>query len=204
MKKQEILDLGVNEETAKQIMILHGKDIQAEQGKTAEVKEELESTKELATSHEKELGKLKKALEGNEDAQNQVAALQKQLHDSNKAHESEMQQLKTDNAIGSALRDAGARDIKAVLPFIDKDTIKYEDGKLTGLSEQMENIQKDHDYLFEANETQETPQGVHITAAGNPGSTQTQIDPSSMSYQDLLQAKQSNPDQFESAINADK
>ncbi|MCM1227331.1 MAG: phage scaffolding protein [Clostridium sp.] len=53
------------------------------------------------------------------------------------------------HAIDSALRAAGAKNVKAVKPFIDAAKVKLgEDGKLTGLDEQVKGVQKAEGYLF--------------------------------------------------------
>jgi hypothetical protein len=72
-----------------------------------------------------------------------------------------------------ALRDAKARDAKAIMPFIDMDTVKLgDDGQLMGIGEQIEKLQESHDYLFDKGEDNGGNTTVKITAGGNPsGST---------------------------------
>jgi len=60
----------------------------------------------------------------------------------------EFQKEKRDNAIQSALENANSKSIKALKALIDLDKVEFEDGKLTGLSEQIETLKKECDFLF--------------------------------------------------------
>ncbi|XRF77173.1 phage scaffolding protein [Pediococcus acidilactici] len=202
MERREILDLGVDESIAKQIMILHAKDMQAANNKVREAEQERDSAKSQITDYEKEVANLKKSLGDNEEAQQQISDLQAQLKDSKKTHESELAQLKTDNAIELALRDANVRDSKAVMPFIDKDTIKLEDGQIKGLNEQIESIKADHDYLFNSDEpAQPAGPSSHATPAGNRIGGGDEIpDITKMSYNEVINLKNEDPDTYAAAV----
>lgn len=99
------------------------------------------------------------------------------------------------NAIDTALTAAGAKNVKAVKPFIDTTKIKLgEDGKLTGLDEQLKEVQKTEGYLFvEKQQKQQTFKGFQPGASGEvkPG---TEVDTSKMTYSELAAYMAANPD----------
>ncbi len=58
--------------------------------------------------------------------------------------------LQFDHALESALLGARAKNAKAVKALIDADALKLKDGEIIGLSEQLEKLKADNDFLFEA------------------------------------------------------
>ena len=58
--------------------------------------------------------------------------------------EAEMSRL-----IDSGIKESGAKNQKAVAALLEMDKISYENGELKGFYEQLEQIKKDCDYMFE-------------------------------------------------------
>ena len=88
MKKEELLALGVDEETAKKIMDMNGADIQREQAKLKPIEDDRDGSKAQLEAAEASL----KAFEGI-DPQNIKAELtkaQKELQDARDAHKAEL------------------------------------------------------------------------------------------------------------------
>ena len=107
-----------------------------------------------------------------------------------------MDQLRLDNAIDAALSAAGAKNSKAVKALLDTGKVKLgEDGKLTGLDEQLKEIQKTDAYLFAEKQQgqQATFKGFQPGASGDmkPG---TKVDTSKMTYSELAAYMAANPD----------
>ena len=62
----------------------------------------------------------------------------------------QLDELRFNHALDSALGGAKAKNIKAVRALLETDKLKLnKDGSLTGLSEQLEKIKSENDYLFE-------------------------------------------------------
>lgn len=57
--------------------------------------------------------------------------------------------MQFDYAIERELIGAKARDPKVVTPLLKRDALKYTDGTIAGLKEQLEALTKSHDYLFD-------------------------------------------------------
>ena len=60
-----------------------------------------------------------------------------------------MHTLQFNFALEGALTNAKSKNNKALKALLDMDNIKYQEGKLEGLQEQIEALQKDASYLFD-------------------------------------------------------
>lgn len=193
MKKEDLIAMGLTEEQAKKVMdSLDGNFVT--KTRFNEVNEENKTLKQSVADRDKQLEDLKKSSGDNAELKKQIETLQ-QNAEQQKAHEAELKQLKLDNAIDTALTAAGAKNVKAVKPFIDTTKIKLgEDGKLTGLDEQLKEVQKTEGYLFaEKQQKQQTFKGFQPGASGEvkPG---TEVDTSKMTYSELAAYMAANPD----------
>jgi hypothetical protein len=194
MKKEDLIAMGLTEEQAKKVMdSLDGNFVT--KTRFNEVNEENKTLKQSVADRDKQLEDLKKSSGDNAELKKQIETLQQQNAEQQKAHEAELKQLKLDNAIDTALTAAGAKNVKAVKPFIDTTKIKLgEDGKLTGLDEQLKEVQKTEGYLFaEKQQKQQTFKGFQPGASGEvkPG---TEVDTSKMTYSELAAYMAANPD----------
>lgn len=194
MNKEDLIAMGLTEEQAKKVMdSLDGNFVT--KTRFNEVNEENKTLKQSVADRDKQLEDLKKSSGDNAELKKQIETLQQQNAEQQKAHEAELKQLKLDNAIDTALTAAGAKNVKAVKPFIDTTKIKLgEDGKLTGLDEQLKEVQKTEGYLFaEKQQKQQTFKGFQPGASGEvkPG---TEVDTSKMTYSELAAYMAANPD----------
>ncbi|WP_318766590.1 phage scaffolding protein [Lactiplantibacillus carotarum] len=167
MERKDLDALGLDEKQATGVLKLYNAGLDPVKTKLTEAQTELDSTKQQVTDRDKQIETLGKQAGNSEKLNKQIADLQATITDNDAAAATNLQQVKTDNAIQLALRDAGVRDAKAVLPFIDQDTVKLgDDGKLTGISEQITGLKESHDYLFNADDGDKPK--VKITTGGNP------------------------------------
>ena len=84
--------------------------------------------------------------------------------------EAKNKQLK--DAIQAQATQAKARDVDDLIKFLDMDKVQLDEaGKVTGLEEQIEELQKSKAYLFEAQEPQggQTPPAPGFFGTGSPG-----------------------------------
>ena len=190
MKKEELLALGLTEEQATKILAEFEKFVP--KNKYEEALEENKKIKASVTERDKQLEELKKAGEGNTALQKQIEALQKQNAEQVKVHEAEMKKLKLDNAIELALSVSGARNTKAVKSLLNSEKLKLgEDGKVTGLDEQINAIKTSDSYMFKDSKQTEF-KGLQPGASGveNPSA----LTPDKMSYDQLCAYMEANPD----------
>ena len=79
-----------------------------------------------------------------------VVKLQQDVKDWEKKYQDDLAATKKEAAIKLAITSAKPRNEKALMALLDTDIVKLnDDGTVTGLKEQLENIKKDNGFLFE-------------------------------------------------------
>lgn len=143
--------LDLDAETINTIMAEYGKNF-------TELKEERDKLKDENKSLKSEVEESKKV---------DIEAIKKEQFDLGKEEGTkEVETFKKSIALKEALKSAKAKDIDLLSKMIDSEKINYEekDGKyeITGLDDQITEIKKSHDYLFEAEKVQEPTQRVNV------------------------------------------
>lgn len=111
---------------------------------------------------------LAELLAGNADYQSQYdTMLDQQKTQWENESNARMDALRVDWTLAAALKEAGARNDKAVLALIDRDKIKVEGETVTGVTEQLEALRKSDPYLFHNNGGR--PYFSTGSTGGNPG-----------------------------------
>ena len=82
MKKEDLIALGIDEETAKSVMALHGKTVTQLNAQVATVEGERDSAKQELQANQSELDALKESAKGNEALEQQLADLQTKFDES--------------------------------------------------------------------------------------------------------------------------
>ena len=127
-----------------------------------------------------------------------AAAVQKQLAEKDEAHSKEINQLKLDFAVKTALKDAGAKNPATVMPLLEaflKEAKFEEDGEtVEGLSEKIRGLSEDDStaFLFEG----KTQAKVEVAGAepGDPGNKGIVAkSPDEMTYDELCDYMEKNP-----------
>ena len=116
-----------------------------------------------------QLADLSKNNKGNEDLLNQIKDLQALNKQTITDYENKINQMQFDYALEGALTNAKSKNNKALKALLDMNSIKYQEGKLEGLQEQIEALQKDASYLFDLNNAPQNTGG--IGQFGRGGST---------------------------------
>lgn len=192
MKKEDLIAMGLTEEQAKKVMdSIDGNFVT--KTRFNEVNEENKTLKKSVSDRDKQLEDLKKSSGDNAALQQQISDLQKANADQQKAHETELTQLKIDNAVDIALSDAKAKNSKAVKAMLDMSVIKVgEDGKVTGHVEQIEALKKSDGWMFDADQqTQQQFTGFQ------PGASTTVPNSTAAGYEARLADARKNNNQLE-------
>ena len=143
--------LDLDAETINTIMAEYGKNF-------TELKEERDKLKDENKSLKSEVEESKKV---------DIEAIKKEQFDLGKEEGTkEVETFKKSIALKEALKSTKAKDIDLLSKMIDSEKINYEekDGKfeITGLDDQINEIKKSHDYLFEVEKVQEPTQRVNV------------------------------------------
>lgn len=172
MKTEFLKNLGITEQSViDQIMAENGRDVE-------KVRTDLTNEKQKVTDLQNQLN----------TANGKIATLETQAGDTTALNQ-QIEQLKTDKtnlenelntkvteikktyAIENGVRDAKARNIKAVIAQLDMGKITYENDALGGLAEQLEALKNGEDTSFLFGEVNPAPAGTHVhtpPAGGNP------------------------------------
>ena len=172
MKKEDLIALGIDEEVAKSVMALHGKQVTQLNAQVATAEQQATQYQEQLQSNQTELDSLKEAAKGNDELTKSYEDLQAKFDASKSDADSKLSEAQKDFAIKLALKDANALDENIILGLLDRDTIKVAENGLQGFTEQLETLKTDKSFLF-AQETPAEPANPQITVGGNPTGTQT-------------------------------
>lgn len=205
MNTETLQGIGLNDEQIRSVMAEYGKEINPLKQAQASAEQERDSLKAQLEDVNGQLSEAQKNSKKGSELQGQLKDLQKQFEDSKAKAEEQLQATKKDYEIAAALSKAGAKNDKAVKALLDTEKVNFDDnGKLIGLSEQLEAVKKDNDFLFaDANESNPKPT---ITSKGNPNpdggnGTKALAD---YSYQELVALKTDNPTQYQTLVEGDK
>ncbi|MBS0955807.1 phage scaffolding protein [Lactiplantibacillus plantarum] len=169
MESKDLETLGLDDKQTTEGMKLYNAGLEPVKQQVADAKSELDSVKQQVVDRDGQIKSLGEQAGNSEKLNKQIAALQETIKTKDSEAAASLTKVKTDNAVQMALRDAKARDAKAIMPFIDMDTVKLgEDGKLAGIGEQITKLQESHDYLFNQGDNNGGKPAVKITAGGNP------------------------------------
>lgn len=194
MKTEFLKSLNLSQEVIDKIMAENGKDIAVEQKKAEKVIQERDSYKLKAESLETQVNdantEIQKFKDMDIDGIKKAADDWKETAEKAKADaDKQISQMKFDYALSAALTGAKAKNPKAVKALLDMDGLKFNDGKIVGLDEQLAQIKADNDYLFESDEP--APEFVKGTNGGS-GSVGGKK-PSEMTYTELCDYMAQNP-----------
>lgn len=194
MKTEFLKSLNLSQEVIDKIMAENGKDIAVEQKKAEKVIQERDSYKLKAESLETQVNdantEIQKFKDMDIDGIKKAADDWKETAEKAKADaDKQISQMKFDYALSAALTGAKAKNTKAVKALLDMDGLKFNDGKIVGLDEQLAQIKADNDYLFESDEP--APEFVKGTNGGS-GSVRGKK-PSEMTYTELCDYMAQNP-----------
>lgn len=152
MKRDDLKKLSLPDDAIDAIMALHGTDIEAHKAKVT-------TAEETATGLQSQLDAANKQIEDfkgmNVDQIKAAADEWKAKFEQAQAESAkQLAQVKFDHALDGALKDAKAKSPKAVKALLDLAGLKLaEDGTVAGLTEQLEKVRAESDYLFDGDTT---------------------------------------------------
>lgn len=114
-----------------------------------QINNELKEVKAQLVERDNQLKELSKLAKGNEELQNKIKELEEANAKINQEYQDKLLARERDYNLEIALRDAKARNPKALKALIDNEKLVYKDGKFEGLNEQLESIKKSDAYLFD-------------------------------------------------------
>jgi chromosome segregation ATPase len=164
MKREELEKIGLEKEAIDQVMALYGRDIEAYKTKISAADSEVEGLKS-------QLEEANKAIEGFkgmdiEGIKKSADEWKAKAEQAKKDAEEQVYKLRYEAALSDALKDAKAKNVKAVRALLNEADLKLTDDGLIGLKEQLKKVKPENDYLFESDtptpkvEKRQSPYGI--------------------------------------------
>ena len=154
MTKKDFTDLGISEELATKAAEASKKELESyvQKSKYDLAVTEKETLEIQIKEHGKQLEELKKAAKGSEELEKKVKELQDNAAASKAKYEKQINDIQLNHAIDIALKEAKAKNAKAVRSLLDMNDIVLDDGKVKGLDKQIKKLQEAEDskFLFES------------------------------------------------------
>lgn len=199
MKKEFLAQLGLNEEQAQAVLVQYGKDVTSIKASNEQLQTQVDELQTQVGDRDKQLKKLEKAAGDNAELQKEIADLREKNEKQADEWQNKISEQSKNFSISNALRDAGAKNVKAVTALLDMDKVSVDDnGNLLGLSDQVKSLQETDAYLFvQKQEEQQGKPKVELFASGNPNSA-TPKDPSNMSLDEQNELYRKDPAQWRS------
>ena len=209
MKKEDLMKIeGMTDDLATKIAEQSAEELKGYIPKTRfdEVNEAKKNAEALVKERDKQLEDVKKSTGDNEELKKQIETLQAENKASKEKYESDIKKMQIDNAVQTALKDAGAKNVTATMALL-KDLDKAElaeDGTVKGLIEQIQSLQKSESYLFDVkNQEPPKPSGVTPAESGSthvPG-TVTKEQFNRMGYKEREELYNTNKELYDSLKN---
>ena len=198
---------GVEEDKANEIVKAMGEakiyttnleNVDVRYNKLQEQKKQLE---EASKTYQKQLEELTKNNADVEALNKLVEQLQLSNKELEENHSKEMHNLQFNFALEGALTNAKSKNNKALKALLNMDNIKYQEGKLEGLQEQIEALQKDASYLFDLETTPQNTGGLGSfgRSGGKVGITKEEF--SKMSYSERMNLYQNDKATYDALVN---
>lgn len=154
MTKKDFTDLGIPEELATKAAEASKKELESyvQKSKYDLAVTEKETLEIQIKEHGKQLEELKKAAKGSEELEKKVKELQDNAAASKAKYEKQINDIQLNHAIDTALKEAKAKNAKAVRSLLDMNDIVLDEGKVKGLDKQIKKLQEAEDskFLFES------------------------------------------------------
>jgi chromosome segregation ATPase len=171
MKREFLKNLGIEDkDIIDRILDENSADIGRAKGATDELKSQITQLQTQLNDRTNEFNTLKDSTKDYDSLKSQVNQLVNDNNNLKNEISTKVNQLQKTHAIESSVREAKAKNVKAVMALLDMDKISYENGELKGISDQLDALTKSEDTSFMFGETNNgRPTGTHPNTPPNGG-----------------------------------
>lgn len=195
MKKEELVKLGLDDETAGKVAAASAEELKGyiPKARFDEVNTAKNQAEEQVKERDKQIEGLKSSAGDAESLKKQIETLQETNKQKDKEHAAEIQKLKVDHAVDAALVSAKCLNVKAARALLNLDQAQLsDDGTVKGIAEQIKTLQTadDSKMLFGAAGKMK---GAKAGESGNDSGEQ-KPDTKAMTYDELCKYLADNPE----------
>lgn len=166
MKTEFLKSLGItDQDTIDSIMAENGRDITKVRKELDSANAKVEGLQSQLSERDNQLSELQKTVDKNSNIAQKLEKLQSDNDQMKSDYEHKLAAMQRDNEIDGKLRDAKAKNIKAVKALLDMSDGADIDSQITNLK-----AAEDSAFLFEADSQRQPPTGA--TPAGSKGDPQ--------------------------------
>lgn len=199
MKKEEIVALGVDEETASKIVDMSLKEINGmyvPKERFNEINEAKKTAESLLKERESQLETLKGNAGNKEALEKKIEELQEKNQKANEKYKTDLKTLKVDNAVDKAIRERNGLNVIAIKALLtDLDNAEFnEDGTIKGLSKQLDKLVEAENSKMLFGSTNPNIKGVKPSGGNSTPPESSNDDISKMSYAELVKYLEEHPD----------
>lgn len=196
MKKEELVKLGLDEETAEKVANASAEELRGFVSKSRfdEVNNAKKTAEDTVKERDQQIESLKSA--GNvDDLKQQITTLQNENKAKDEAHAAELLKVRIDFDVEAALTEAKAKNHKAVKALLDLEKAELgDDGKVKGLREQIAALTKAEDSKFMFNAVTAPKMKGAKTGEDGIEDGDKGVDTSKMTYDELCAYLAENPE----------
>lgn len=157
MKTEFLKELGLEQDAIDKIMAENGKDVAAEQAKTAKAVSERDNYKDQLATATASLDKFKDIDPA--AMQSEIDKLNQQLKDKDAEYAAKEADRMFQDTISKAIKSAGGRNEKSVMALLDMEGLKVSKDQTEDIKKALEAVKKSDSYLFGADEPFFNPVG---------------------------------------------
>lgn len=139
----------------------------------SKLKDKVTQLEETNKNYETQVKQLSKNNKDNEELLKQLEQLQLSNKELQEKHSKELYERDFNYALDKGLSSVKAKDINDIKMFIDIEKLKYQDGKIEGLEEQIKSLEETKSYLFDTEQQQVPPSTGFNPQGGNEPPQQT-------------------------------
>lgn len=197
MKKDDLIKLGLDEETADKVAAASTEELKGfiPKARFDEVNTAKNHAEEQVKERDKQIEGLKAASGDAESLKKQIETLQAANKQKDSEHAAEIKKLKVDAAVDAALIAAKAKNLKAARALLDLDKAELsDDGTVKGLAEQIEKLKAGDDTKFMFDASGKPKMKGAKTGENGVEDGDGKPDLSKMSYDELCAYLADNPD----------
>jgi predicted RNase H-like nuclease (RuvC/YqgF family) len=162
MKREFLQELKLEDEIIEKIMTEHGKTVNSTKKKLDESEEKLKATTEKVTALETQSEEMKKLLgesekfkEESEAFKNKYSDLETKFNSELEIKNKEIENVLKKSLVKERFMQVGAKHIDLLMPKINFDDVKVDNGELSGFDTQLESIKTNYVDLFTTKENQQ-------------------------------------------------